>query len=283
MNDFIFTAILLFGSMAAGLLGALTGLGGGIVIVPLLSVGLGIPMKYAVAASLISVIGTSSGSASGYVKEGITNVRIGMFLEIATTIGAILGALVVVYFNLPVAILGILFGCILMINAFLSLRKKGNHFIPLTPGSSADKLQLVGTYKDDDGITKPYAAQNVTGGFFVMMLAGLLSGLLGIGGGAFKVLAMDNLMKLPFKVSTTTSNFMIGVTAVASSLIYLLNGYIIPEIAAPVVIGVLIGSRIGGKLLMRLNTKILKIIFFTIVSVLAVYMIYNGIRNAITP
>ncbi|MDQ0477596.1 MULTISPECIES: sulfite exporter TauE/SafE family protein [Chryseobacterium] len=268
--------ILFFGAVAAGLLGSLTGLGGGVVIIPLLTLGFGVPMHYAIGASLISVIGTSSGSAVAFVKEGFTNVRIGMFLEIATTTGAIIGALISGILN-PNTI-GIIFASILILTVILNLRKKPDHQEPLIKGSLEDKLQLYGTFPDK-GVVKEYAARNTVSGFSMMVFAGIMSGLLGIGSGALKVLAMDNMMKLPFKVSTTTSNFMIGVTAVASSLIYFQRGEIIPVIVAPVLIGVVVGSFIGSKTLIVSQTKKLKVVFAIVVSILSIYMMYNGINH----
>ncbi len=268
--------ILFFGAIAAGLVGSLTGLGGGIIIIPLLTLGFGVPMHYAIGASLISVIGTSSGAAAAFVKEGFTNVRIGMFLEIATTAGAIGGALISGL--LDANTIGIIFAAILILTVLLNLRDKPDHQEPLIAGSLEDKLQLHGTFPDN-GVIKKYAARNTVSGFLMMSVAGVMSGLLGIGSGALKVLAMDNMMKLPFKVSTTTSNFMIGVTAVASSLIYFQRGEIIPVIAAPVLVGVVAGSYIGSKTLMVSKTKKLKIIFAVVVSVLSAYMMYNGISQ----
>ena len=268
--------ILFFGAVAAGLLGSLTGLGGGVVIIPLLTLGFGIPMHYAIGASLVSVIGTSSGAAVAFVKEGFTNVRIGMFLEIATTTGAIIGALVSGILN-PNTI-GIIFASILILTVILSLRKKPDHQEPLIKGSLEDKLRLYGTFPDQ-GVMKDYAARNTVSGFLMMIFAGAMSGLLGIGSGALKVLAMDNMMRLPFKVSTTTSNFMIGVTAVASSLIYFQRGEIIPVIVAPVLIGVVLGSYIGSKTLIVSQTKKLKIVFGVVVTILSIYMMYNGINQ----
>ena len=268
--------ILFFGAVAAGLLGSLTGLGGGIVIIPLLTLGFGVPMHYAIGASLISVIGTSSGSAVAFVKEGFTNVRIGMFLEIATTTGAIVGALISGILN-PNTI-GIIFASILIMTVVLNLRKKPDHQEPLIEGSLEHKLQLFGTFPDK-GVVKEYSARNTVSGFFMMVFAGIMSGLLGIGSGALKVLAMDNMMKLPFKVSTTTSNFMIGVTAVASSLIYFQRGEIIPVIVAPVLIGVVVGSFIGSKTLIVSQTKKLKVVFAVVVGILSIYMMYNGINH----
>lgn len=268
--------ILFFGAVAAGLLGSLTGLGGGVVIIPLLTLGFGVPMHYAIGASLISVIGTSSGSAVAFVKEGFTNVRIGMFLEIATTTGAIIGALISGILNSNT--IGIIFASILILTVILNLRKKPDHQEPLIEGSLEDKLQLYGTFPDK-GVVKEYSARNTVSGFSMMVFAGIMSGLLGIGSGALKVLAMDNMMKLPFKVSTTTSNFMIGVTAVASSLIYFQRGEIIPVIVAPVLIGVVVGSFIGSKTLIVSQTKKLKVVFAVVVSVLSIYMMYNGINH----
>ncbi|MBQ0152518.1 MAG: sulfite exporter TauE/SafE family protein [Chryseobacterium sp.] len=268
--------ILFLGAISAGLLGSLTGLGGGVIIIPLLTLGFGVPMHYAIGASLISVIGTSSGAAVAFVKEGFTNMRIGMFLEIATTAGAIGGALLSGMLN-PNTI-GIIFASILLLTVILNLKGKPDHQEPLIKGSLEDKLKLYGTFPDK-GVLKSYAARNTVPGFLMMMFAGAMSGLLGIGSGALKVLAMDNMMKLPFKVSTTTSNFMIGVTAVASSLIYFQRGEIIPVIVAPVLVGVVVGSFIGSKTLMNSKTKKLKTFFAIVITILSVYMMYNGIRN----
>ncbi|EFK33440.1 Sulfite exporter TauE/SafE [Chryseobacterium gleum] len=269
--------ILFLGAISAGLLGSLTGLGGGVIIIPLLTLGFGVPMHYAIGASLISVIGTSSGAAVAFVKEGFTNMRIGMFLEIATTAGAIIGALVSGMLN-PNTI-GIIFASILLLTVILNLKGKPDHQEPLIKGSLEDKLKLYGTFPDK-GVLKSYSARNTVPGFLMMMFAGAMSGLLGIGSGALKVLAMDNMMKLPFKVSTTTSNFMIGVTAVASALIYFQRGEIIPVIVAPVLIGVVIGSFIGSKTLMVSKTKKLKVFFAIVITILSVYMMYNGINKS---
>jgi uncharacterized protein len=268
--------ILFLGAISAGLLGSLTGLGGGVIIIPLLTLGFGVPMHYAIGASLISVIGTSSGAAVAFVKEGFTNMRIGMFLEIATTAGAIVGALVSGALN-PNTI-GIIFASILLLTVILNLKGKPDHQEPVIKGSLEEKLKLFGTFPDK-GVLKSYSARNTVPGFFMMMFAGAMSGLLGIGSGALKVLAMDNMMRLPFKVSTTTSNFMIGVTAVASSLIYFQRGEIIPVIVAPVLIGVVVGSFIGSKTLMVSKTKKLKTFFAIVITILAVYMMYNGVRS----
>ncbi|MGG5208317.1 sulfite exporter TauE/SafE family protein [Chryseobacterium sp. MIQD13] len=269
--------ILFLGAVSAGLLGSLTGLGGGVIIIPLLTLGFGVPMHYAIGASLISVIGTSSGAAVAFVKEGFTNMRIGMFLEIGTTAGAIIGALVSGMLN-PNTI-GIIFASILLLTVILNLKGKPDHQEPLIKGSLEEKLKLYGTFPDK-GVVKSYSARNTVPGFLMMLFAGAMSGLLGIGSGALKVLAMDNMMKLPFKVSTTTSNFMIGVTAVASALIYFQRGEIIPVIVAPVLIGVVVGSFIGSKTLMVSKTKKLKVFFAIVITILSVYMMYNGINKS---
>ena len=269
--------ILFLGALSAGLMGSLTGLGGGVIIIPLLTLGFGIPMHYAIGASLISVIGTSSGSAVAYVKQGFTNMRIGMFLEIATTMGAIVGAIVSGYLN-PNTI-GIIFASILILTVLLGLKGKPDHAEPVIEGSLEQKLKLYGSFAEKEGEVKKYSARNAISGFFMMIFAGAMSGLLGIGSGALKVLAMDNMMRLPFKVSTTTSNFMIGVTAVAGALIYFQRGEILPYIVAPVLIGVVFGSYIGSKTLMISKTKKLKIFFAIVVTILSIYMMYNGVNK----
>jgi len=276
MSVLLFTFILLLGSLLAGLLGSLTGLGGGVIIIPLLTLGLGVDIHYAIGASIVSVIATSSGSAAAYVKEGITNIRLGMFLEIATTAGAITGAIVAVYLNPDY--IAIIFGCILIFSAAMTLRKKKDQSGTETSSALAGFFRLNGSFPDK-GIEHHYAVRNVTGGFFMMLFAGTLSGLLGIGSGALKVIAMDNIMKLPFKVSTTTSNFMMGVTAAASAIVYLHRGQIDPGIAMPVCVGVLTGASLGAKVLIHTKTDKLKVVFAIVVVVLAVQMIYKGISG----
>jgi uncharacterized protein len=276
MSVDLFSLITFIGSLAAGLLGALTGLGGGVIIIPLLTLGLGVDLHYAIGASLISVIATSSGAAAAYVREGITNIRIGMFLEIATTLGAVIaGAFLTTY--LPKNILEVIFGCILLFSAFMSTRKKISHEDHSTSGYWAATLKLNGSYPTPQGLSF-YTVRNVIGGWIMMFFAGIMSGLLGIGSGALKVLAMDNIMRVPFKVSTTTSNFMIGVTAAASAVIYFQKGYIVPGIAAPVMLGVLLGAMLGAKLLVKAQTKWLRWGFAIVVTYLAIQMIYNGMQ-----
>ena len=277
MSVIVFTVIILLGSYFAGLLGSLTGLGGGVVIIPLLTLMLKVDIHYAIGASLVSVIATSSGSAAAYVKEGITNMRLGMFLEIATTAGAMCGAILAAY--IPTHYIAILFGAILIFSALLSLRKKAEQ-ITKQKSYLAEKLKLNGSYPAADGIVE-YNVTKVGGGFFMMLFAGIMSGLLGIGSGALKVVAMDTIMRIPFKVSTTTSNFMIGVTASASAVVYLQRGYISPALVMPVVIGVLFGAFTGSKLLVNASSGWLRWVFAIVVTFLAGQMIYNGIVGKI--
>jgi len=273
-----FTLIILVGSCFAGLLGSLTGLGGGFIIIPLLTVFLHVDIHYAIGASLVSIIATSSGSAAAYVKEGITNMRLGMFLEVATTLGAVTGAMVAVYF--PTNLLAILLGVILITSALLTLRKKAVQ-IAHQKNTLAEKLKLNGSYPGEND-TVEYSVSRIGGGFIMMLFAGLLSGLLGIGSGALKVLAMDNIMRIPFKVSTTTSNFMIGVTGAASAVVYLQRGYIEPSISMPVVIGVLIGAMVGSKILVKTKSSgWLRWVFVIVVIGLASQLIYNGLIGKI--
>lgn len=275
MSILIFTLILLAGAYLAGLLGSLTGLGGGVVVIPLLTLVFHVDIRYAIGAALLASIATSSGAASAYVKEGITNIRLGMFLEIATTIGAVIGALIAVY--TPTNTIAILFGVILIFSAAMTLRKKNTE--ALTEGSRLAALLKLNNNYPVNGALVEYKLTNVIGGFSMMTVAGVVSGLLGIGSGALKVLAMDTTMKIPFKVSTTTSNFMIGVTAAASAVVYLQRGYMDPGIAFPVILGVLAGAFTGSKLLTRINPKVLRIIFCVAITFVAIEMIYNGYHH----
>jgi uncharacterized membrane protein YfcA len=276
LSSLLFTLIVFGSSFAAGLLGALTGLGGGVIIIPLLTLGFGINIKYAVGTSLIAVIATSSGAAASYVKNGISNIRIGMFLEIATTIGAISGAHIAGLVSTEVV--AVTFGIVLIFSAFISGRRKEEFATGAEKNKTASYLRLNGKYTLEQKEVQ-YTVKNVPGGFGVMYIAGALSGLLGIGSGAFKVIAMDYIMKLPFRVSTTTSNFMIGVTAAASAGIYLQKGYIDPGLSMPVVLGVLPGALIGSKLLVRFRTKWLRIMFAIVITILGIEMIANGISG----
>jgi uncharacterized membrane protein YfcA len=266
-------AILLFsGSIVAGALGAMVGLGGGLVVIPILTIFLGVDIHYAIGASIISVIATSSGAAATYVKDKMTNLRVGMFLELATTTGAVLGAAVAAYLNSTV--LEIVFASILLVSLIPLVRKIGEEIPPKQELKGIAKtLSLTGEYKERDGRTIEYNATNTKAGLTGMFAAGLVSGLLGIGSGTFKVISMDVAMKIPMKVSSTTSNFMIGVTAAASAGIYYLRGDIDPFIAAPVALGIVIGSVIGTRLLLRAKNAAIRKIFSVVLALSAIEMI----------
>jgi uncharacterized protein len=278
MNILEFTAVVGVSSLAAGFLGALTGLGGGVVLVPLLTVLFKVDIRYAIGASLVSVIATSSGAAAAYVKEGFSNIRVGMFLEIATTLGALLGAYLAT--RIPTSALATVFGVVLMYSAYLSSRPRPLPPANEQPDSLATRLKLNGSFPTPDGIRK-YYVRRVPTGFSLMFGAGALSGLLGIGSGAVKVLAMDQAMRIPFKVSTTTSNFMIGVTAAASAGVYLRRGYIDPGLAMPVMLGVLAGSLLGTRILVKAQTRSLRMIFGVVIFLLGIEMIYKGLTGRI--
>jgi uncharacterized membrane protein YfcA len=275
MNTIEFAALAGLGSIAAGLLGSLTGLGGGVVIVPMLTLAFGVDIHYAIGASLVSVIATSSGAAATYVKEGFSNIRIGMFLEMATTIGALFGALVATV--MPGDAVGVIFGLVLIHSAYLSFRP-GRSVRPGAPDALAARLRMDGAYPGPDGPI-PYHVNAVPTGFGLMLVAGTLSGLLGIGSGAVKVLAMDRAMHIPFKVSTTTSNFMIGVTAAASAGVYLNRGYIDPVVSMPVMLGVLAGSMLGARILMAVKTRRLRLVFGFVILALGIEMIYSALAG----
>ena len=275
MSVLVFTLILLLGAYAAGLLGSLTGLGGGVIVIPLLTLAFGIDFHYAIGAALVASIATSSGSASAYVKEGMTNIRLGMFLEIATSVGAVLGAVIALW--MPTNAIAVIFGVVLFFTAVMQNRQKVDH-VGVKGSALAMKLKLFGNYPTKEGVQN-YELTNVPGGFLIMVAAGALSGLLGIGRSVLKVLAMDSCMNVPFKVSTTTSNFMIGVTAVTSAVVYLQRGYIEPGIAFPIMVGVLGGALTGAKLLKHLDVRLLRKIFAIAILLVAVNMIYNGLMG----
>ena len=273
MTVLAFTLILLVSAYLAGLLGSLTGLGGGVVVIPVLTLGFGVDFHYAIGAALVASIATSSGSGSAYVKEGITNIRLGMFLEIATTIGAVVGAIIAVWLNNST--IAIIYGCVLILTAAMQQRRKSDHD-GVVGSDLARRLNLFGTWPQRDGSMKAYQLRGVGGGFSVMLLAGMLSGILGIGSGVLKVIAMDGIMKVPFKVSTTTSNFMMGVTACTSAVVYIQRGNIVPGIACPVLIGVLFGALTGARLLKKLDVRLLRQIFCIAILLVAFNMIWQG-------
>ncbi len=277
MNTLEFSAIVAAASFCAGFLGSLTGLGGGVVIVPLLTLVFGVDIRYAIGASLVSIIATSSGAAAAYVREGFTNIRIGMLLEIATTVGALVGASLVAV--IPANVIAVIFGLVLLQSAYLASKHRPEHATAsLAPDPLATRLKLDSTFPTAEGEV-PYHVRRVPGGFGLMWLAGVLSGLLGIGSGAVKVLAMDQVMLMPLKVSTATSNFMIGVTAAASAGIYLHRGYVAPGLAMPVMLGVLVGAMVGARLLFRMPVRQLRLLFAIVIVILAIEMIYHGIAG----
>jgi uncharacterized membrane protein YfcA len=278
MSVVAFSGILFAGSLLAGFIGSLTGLGGGVVIIPFLTLVFGVDIRYAVGASLISVIATSSGAASVYVKEGFSNIRIGMFLEVATTLGALAGALIASIVS-P-SLIAVLFGGVLVGTALMSTKIPKE--TPTPPGSDSlvRFLRLDGQYPGASGWI-PYHIRAVPAGFGLMSIAGTLSGMLGIGSGALKVIAMDRIMRLPFKVSTATSNFMIGVTAAGSAGVYLHRGYIDPGLTMPVMLGVLAGSVLGTKVLVRAPARSLRRIFAVVIFFLGLEMIFHGITTRV--
>ena len=275
MDIVAFTAIVFAGSIGAGLLGSLTGLGGGVVIVPLLTVALGVDIHYAIGASLVSVIATSSGAAAAYLKEGFTNMRVGIFLEVATTTGAVLGASLAT--RLPGPAIEVIFGVVLLASVFLTLRPGRPDTVEGVDGGLGQRLRLDGDYPTPAGSVR-YVPRRIPLGFGIMTGAGALSGLLGIGSGAVKVLALDQAMHLPFKVSTTTSNFMIGVTAAASAGIYLHRGFIQPGLTMPVMLGVLAGSLVGARLLVAARARALRLVFAVAILALGLEMIVSGLH-----
>jgi uncharacterized membrane protein YfcA len=273
-----FSLVVWGGSLLAGFLGALTGLGGGVVLVPMLTVLLGVDIRYAIGASLVSVIATSSGAAAAYVKEGFSNIRIGMFLEIATTLGALAGATLATHVS--GGAIAIVFGCVLIASAYVSRKPRSKEEREAPEDPLATKLRLNGSFPEA-GAIREYNVQSVPAGWGLMFVAGALSGLLGIGSGAMKVLAMDRAMKIPFKVSSATSNFMIGVTAAASAGIYFARGYIDPGLSMPVMLGVLGGSFLGTRVLVKAETKWLRRVFALVIVVLGIEMLYKGLSGKI--
>ena len=275
MNVAQFSTVVFVGSAMAGFLGALTGLGGGMVIVPLLTLALGVDIRYAIGASLVAVIATSSGAAASFLRQGYANIRAGMLLEVATTAGALVGAGLTAL--LPGSAIALIFGLVLLASA-LSATKK-SLVDGAEPGDKlCESLHLSNTYPCE-GRMVDYGVRRIPAGFALMAGAGALSGLLGLGSGAVKVLALDRVMRFPFKVSTTTSNFMIGVTAAASAGVYLARGYIDPGLAMPVTLGVLGGAMAGSRVLMRAPVGLLRNVFRGVLLVLAVQMIWNGVKG----
>lgn len=272
--------ILLLIGIAAGTLGSLLGIGGGMIVIPVLTVMMGLPIRYAIGASVIAVIATSSGSTIAYLKDDLLNLRVAMFLEIATTIGAITGAILTGIIH-PLW-LETLFGTFLIYSAYNMIQKlryknRDTGVKDITEDKWSKKLKLNGTYYDKLLMKQEdYSVTNVPGGFAMMYGAGLASGLLGIGSGVFKVIAMDTIMKMPLKPSSATSNLMMGVTAAASATVYFFDGSIRPEIAAPLALGILIGAAIGTRIMQRIKPRMLRIIFVPILLYMGVEMFLKG-------
>lgn len=273
------TALLMLGvGIFAGIMGSILGIGGGMIVTPIVTLAMGLDIKYAIGASIIAVIATSSGSTIAFLKDDVLNLRVAMFLEIATTIGAIIGALLTGAFE-PM-ILYILFGSLLVFSSWNMYRKmqSGQEVLQQVHADKwAEKFNLNSSYYDKN--TKQqvdYQVENVPGGFLIMLGAGLASGMLGIGSGAFKVMAMDGAMKMPLKPSSATSNLMMGVTAAASATVYFFNGSIRPDLAVPLALGILGGSTIGTRIMQILPSKIIRLIFIPILLYLGLQMILKG-------
>ncbi|HEX7680198.1 MAG TPA: sulfite exporter TauE/SafE family protein [Thermoanaerobaculia bacterium] len=277
MTPLFFVLTVALVSLLAGFLGSLLGLGGGMIVVPALTLLLHIDIRLAIGASIISVIATSSGAAAAYVRDGLANLRVAMFLEIGTTLGAISGAYLAGIVH-P-RFLYILFGLVLGYSAIAMLRRRRvaeeREIGPLTM-----RLRLGSSYVDEkSGQEVAYQPAHASIGLFLMYVAGSVSGLLGIGSGALKVPAMDLAMGLPIKVSTATSNFMIGVTAAASAGLYFTRGQIDPFIAAPVAAGVLAGAFLGSHMLGRVTSKSLRVTFVIVLVVVSLQMLLKGVRG----
>ena len=263
--------------VVAGFFGSLVGLGGGIIVVPALTLIYGIDIRYAIGASIVSVIATSSGAAAAYVREGMTNLRTAMLLEIGTTTGAVSGAYLAGILQGPW--LYVIFGVMLAASAVAMLMRLRDSEEPVPPDAWADRFQLHGSYFDESQHREvEYRVTHTRLGFCLMYLAGAVSGLLGIGSGVLKVPAMDLAMRIPIKVSTATSNFMIGVTAAASAGVYFARGDVDPFIAAPVALGVVLGAVIGSRLLAKIDNRWLRIVFVAILLFVSAQMIWKGVR-----
>jgi uncharacterized membrane protein YfcA len=278
MTPIAFTLITFAISLVAGLLGSLLGLGGGLIVIPALTLLLHIDIRYAIGASVVCVIATSSGAAAAYVRGRMTNLRVAMLLEIATVSGALTGAFIAGKIN-P-RWLFVLFGLIMGYSSIAMLRKRQEHLVDqVQPDSLATRLHLHGSFFDESlGKEVRYEVAQPTVGLALMYVAGVVSGLLGIGSGALKVPAMDLSMRLPIKVSTATSNFMMGVTAAASAGVYFARGDINPYIAAPVAAGVMIGATGGSRLLGKLQSRAVRIAFVIVVLFVSLQMLLKGLR-----
>jgi hypothetical protein len=262
-------------SIVAGLLGALGGVGGGLIIVPVLTLFLGVDIHLAAGASIVAVIATSSGASVAFLREGWANVRIAMFLQIATVVGAMVGAFVAP--NVPTQILLLTLGIVLLMSVVMQVARLAEEPSGET-SASPDRWRLAGTYYSVRlARMLDYRPRRVGAGFAVMGVAGVISGLLGIGSGALKVLAMDGIMTLPMKVSSATSNFMIGVTAAASVGIYVARGFVDATLVAPVTLGILIGAVAGARILPRLTNQHVRVVFIPVLLLIAVETLLRGL------
>ena len=279
MTLLLFDLSVLSISAVAGVLGSLLGLGGGIIIIPVLTLLFHIDIRYAIGASIVSVIATSSGAAAAYVRERMTNLRVAMVLELATSAGALTGAYLAGL--LAVRWLYIIFGIVMGYSALMMFRKRHQSAEDETiPAPWADYLKLHSSYYDEaSGREIIYRVARTRVGLGLMYVAGVVSGLLGIGSGALKVPAMDLAMRLPIKVSTATSNFMIGVTAAASAGVYFARGDIDPFVAAPVAAGVLLGAVLGSRLLGRVQSATIRVVFVIVLLWVSGQMLLKGIRG----
>ena len=263
-------------SIFVGFLGALTGLGGASILIPILVL-FGVPVKEAIACGMVAIIATSSGSASSYIRERITNVRVAMYLEMFTITGAIAGATITTLIN-PTLLY--FFFAAFLLTAFLKVREsiQNDYVSSETQDRLSIWLELQGSYYDDHAKRViNYKVNNAIWGGFGMLVAGLAAGMLGIGAGAFKVTVQENILKMPPKVSSTTSNFIIGVTALAGVSVYLFSGLLNLTLMAPMAIGITIGALVGGRVLNKISSKTLRILFFVIVVFLIIQMLYKGV------
>ncbi len=276
MTYLVFASLLFAGSVGAGLLGALTGLGGGVILIPLLVLVFGVDVRYAIGASLVSVMATSSGAAAAYVSRGFTNLRVGMLLQVAAVGGAVVGASLSGL--LSPGLLSLLFAGVLAWSGVQMARRKEDGDAPVVTDALAARLRLSGSYPEANG-PRSYGVRRAPLGLAIMALAGALSGLLGIGSGVVKVLAMDQAMGLPYKVSAATSNFMIGMTAAASAGIYLARGNIDALLVMPVVLGVLAGATFGAHILVAVQGRILRIVFAIVILLTAMQMVWQGLTR----
>lgn len=271
--------LMLIVGVVAGFAGAILGLGGGIIVTPVLTLVMGMDIKYAIGASIIAVIATSSGATIAFLKDDVLNIRVAMLLEIFTTIGALTGAILAGIFNATVLFL--LFGCLLVFqswNMYRKLRGTASEVPSTAHDPLAAKLRLNSSYYDKQLKQQvDYQVEKIPGGALIMFGAGLASGLLGIGSGSFKVMAMDGMMKMPLKPSSSTSNLMMGVTATASATVYFFNGSINPVIAVPIALGILGGSTVGSRIMQLLPARVLRMIFIPVLLIIGVQLILKGL------